>query len=155
MADGEDDPGLAAGAEHPRGVRVRQRQRLLAKNLLSRSRTGDHLRRMQRMRRRQQDRADRVIGEDRIEIGGQVEIMPGAKFLCRCHVRLDGADDFQPWMVGCGFDQIAAPAAETGNGGADHRKTPGEAGGRRIASMTAALSRSGPSSAIAARKSSA
>src|SRR6185312_8841089 len=121
---------------------------------LSRSRTGDHLRRMQRMRRRQQDRADRVIGEDRIEIG-QAEIMPGAKFLCRCHVRLDGANDFQPWVVSGGFDQIAAPAAETGNGGADHRKTPGEAAGRRIASMTAALSRSGPSSAMALRKSSA
>ena len=107
------------------------------------------------MRRRQQDRADRVIGEDRIEIGGQVEIMPGTKFLCRGHVRLDGANDFQPWVVSGGFDQIAAPAAETGNGGADHRKTPGEAGGRRIASMTAALSRSGPSSAMALRKSSA
>ena len=121
MADGEDDPGRAAGAEHPCGVRVRQRQRLSRKNLLSRSRPGDHLRRMQRMRRRQQDRADRVIGEDRIEIGGQVEIMPGTKFLCRCHVRLDGANDFQPWVVSGGFDQIAAPAAETGNGGADHR----------------------------------
>ena len=42
----------------------------------------------------------------------------------RFHIRLDGANDLQPRVVGGGFDEIAAPAAEADNGGVDHRKTP-------------------------------
>jgi len=48
------------------------------------------------------------------------------------------------------FDQVAAPAAEAGNGSMDHRSSLLLAG-RRTASITAELSLSGPSSAIARR----
>src|SRR6266404_3056163 len=59
MSNSKDYAGFAAGLEHPRCIATAQRKRFLAEHLLSRGRTGNHLRRMQRMRRRQQDRVDR------------------------------------------------------------------------------------------------
>ena len=77
-----------------------------------------------------------------------------AKFARAIDVGFDGADDLQPIVAACGFDDIAAPAAEADDGGRDHREASGE-GCRRIASMIAELSLSGPSSAIAERSRSA
>ena len=77
--------------------------------------------------------------------------MSCAKALRGFGIGLDGPDQFQPLVAGRGLDQIAAPAAETDDRGVDHLQIPDVAGRCRIASITAALSLSGPSSAMAAR----
>src|SRR5450755_1999276 len=107
------------------------------------------------MRRGQQDCVNGVIGEDGVQIAGQRKMMSRAKILRCLDVGLDGTRDLQLCVAHRGLDQVAAPAAETDDGCADHPVTPDAAGGCRIASITAALSLSGPSSAIATRNRSA
>src|SRR5258708_1609499 len=107
------------------------------------------------MRRCQQYRADHAIRKHRVQIVGQLEMIFGAKALRSLEVGLDGTDDVQPFAADRGLDEIAAPAAEADDRSRDHRETSVAAGRCRIASITAALSLSGPSSAMAARKSSA
>src|ERR1700760_4381777 len=107
------------------------------------------------MRRRQQNRADRAISEHRVQIAGQLKMVLRAKASRHLHGGLDRTDDFQPLVAVRGRDEIAAPAAEADNRCADHLITSVTAGRRRIASITAALSLSGPSSAMAARNNSA
>jgi hypothetical protein len=73
-----------------------------------------------------------------------------AKAVRAFEVGLYCADESQPFVAARGLDQIAAPTAEASDCGVDHLIN-SDATGRRIASITAALSPSGPSSAIAAR----
>src|ERR1700738_1262543 len=151
MADGESDACFAASVEHPSRIGLAQREWLIAEHLLSRGGTGDHLCGMQRMRRCQQDRADRAIREDRVQIVGQLKMMFSAKAVRSFDVGLDGTDDLQPLVAERGLDEIAAPAAQADHRSWNHRETSVTAGRCRIASITAALSLSGPSSAMAAR----
>ena len=72
VADGEDDAGLAAGIEHARRVGAAQGERLFAKHLFACSSAGDDLRRMQRVRGRQQDGIDRGVGEYGVQIIGEL-----------------------------------------------------------------------------------
>src|ERR1700741_1072973 len=107
------------------------------------------------MRRRQQNRADRAISEHRVQIAGQLTMVLRAKASRRLDDGLDRTDDSQPLVAVRGRDEIAAPAAEADNRCADPL-IPSVAGRRRrIASITAGLSLSGPSSAMAARNNSA
>src|SRR5260370_24044134 len=71
MSNSKYYAGFAAGLEHPPCIGTAQRKRFLAEHLLSRGRTGNHLRRMQRMRRRQQDRVDAASREDGVRIRWQ------------------------------------------------------------------------------------
>ena len=59
-------PAFVRGRDRRFGVRLRQRERLLAEDVLARLRRGDHLRRVQRVRRRQHDRVDARVGEQRL-----------------------------------------------------------------------------------------
>ena len=72
------------------------------------------------MRRRQQHRVDRGIGEDGVEIIGQVEIMLGAKVLRARRGRARRRERFSAVRGRGGLDEIAAPAAEADNGAMDH-----------------------------------
>ena len=76
------------------GVGAVQRQRFFAKHLLARGGAGDDLRRMQRMRRRQQDCADCGIGKYGVEVVSKTEMMFGAEIPCRSQIGFDAADDF-------------------------------------------------------------
>src|SRR3982075_1792150 len=123
--------------------------------MFSRGSTCCDLSWMQRMRRCQQDRVDGAVREDCVQIVGQFKMMFGAKALRSFDVGFCGTDDFQPLVAERGLDQTAAPAAEAHDRCADHLIIREVAGSCRIASITAALSLSGPSSAMAARKRSA
>src|SRR5260370_18224833 len=91
------------------------------------------------MRRRQEDRVDAGIGEDGVQIAGQLQMMLSAKIFCGFEVGLCGTDDRQPFVAERGLDETAAPAAEAGDCSADHLITSDETGCRRIPSINATL----------------
>jgi len=113
----EKDAGLAAGVEHPRCVGAMQRQRFFTEHLLAGVGTGDDLCRMQRVRRRQQYRLDRGIGQDGIEGRRKIEVVAATEIPRTLDVRLDRPDDLQGPVAAGGFHDIAAPASETDDGG--------------------------------------
>src|SRR5665213_2273474 len=76
------------------------------------------------MRRRQQDCVDGLVGENGVEIGGQLEPVLRGKASCGVDVGLDGPDDRQSRMAARGLDEIATPAAEACNRSADHPMAP-------------------------------
>src|SRR6266403_3058383 len=135
MSNSKYYAGFAAGLEHPRCISTAQRKRFLAEHLLSRGRTGNHLWRMQRMRRRQQDGVDAAICEDGVEIGCQLKMMFGAKVLRAFEVGLHGTQDLQTFVAERGLDETAAPAAEADDRCADHLITSDATGRRGIASI--------------------
>ena len=155
MADGEDDAGRTAGTEHARRVARTSAPAAFRKKPAfaqphRRSPAPDaanaaspagphrswHRRGRHRDRRSSRDRAGR-----KIPLPLSCQARPRERFSAVRGQR--------------------RPRPDYGPSGRDRRwrrgssQSPGEAGGRRIASMTAALSRSGPSSAMAARNSSA
>src|SRR6185437_16398805 len=71
VPDRQQDVRPAAGIEHVACVTAAEREWLFAEHLLAGPCCRDHLRAVQRMRRRQQDRADCGIAEDRVEIARQ------------------------------------------------------------------------------------
>src|SRR5665213_1156525 len=103
------------------------------------------------MRRRQQDGLNGTVAEDGVEIVGQVELMFAAKTPCAIEVGLDGANHIQPTAATSCFNKIAAPAAQSDDRAMDHLESPIRRRDGRTASITAALSLSGPSSAMAVR----
>src|SRR5260370_40494150 len=135
MSNGKYHAGFAAGLEHPRCIATAQRKRFLAEHLLSRGRTGNHLRRMQRMRRRQQDRVDTAICKDGVQITRQLKMMFGAKVLRAFEGELYGTADLQPLVSERGLEETAAPAAEADDRCPDHRGTSDAAGRRRVGSV--------------------
>jgi hypothetical protein len=97
-----------------------QRQWLFAEHLLAGRGAGDHLGRMQRMRRRQQHRLDGAIAEHGLQIVGQLKIMARAEALRGADLRLDGADDPDAIVAERSLDKGAAPSAEARDRGVDH-----------------------------------
>src|ERR1700686_2003665 len=79
----------------------------------------------------------------------------GAKAPGAIGVRFDRVGDLELRVIERGLHQKAAPAAQPDDRCVDHLITSDIAGRRLIASIKAALSLSAPSSAMAARKSSA
>ena len=124
MSDRQYHAGRAAGIEHGLGVGAAERQRLLAKDLLSRSRGGDHLRAVQRMRRCQQDRVDGGVGEDVAEAVGQSDAALAAKLQRPPQIGLNRARNLQARICRGGFDKAAAPTAKAGDGASDHEDAP-------------------------------
>ena len=138
-------PASRQAREHARRVGAMQRQRLFAEHLLARGGAGDHLRRMQRMRRRQQHGLD---GAD----------PPGRRRDCRSgrdHVRRKNPAR-RPMSVSTARIMLSRSwprAASTRLRPQRPRPTMAQliidaslpVAGRRTASITAALSLSGPS----------
>src|ERR1700755_3245349 len=151
MPDGEDYARIVAGAKHPFGVLSMQGKRLFAKHVLARVGGGDHLIEVQGMRCRQQDRLNGTVAKDCVEIVGQVEMMFSAKTSRALDVGLDRADHVEPTAATRGFHEIAAPAAQPDDGAIDHVGSSMRRRDGRTASITAALSLSGPCNAIAVR----
>src|SRR6185437_5611940 len=106
---------------------------------------------MQRMWCRQQDCADRGIGEDYLEVAGQEDATFVAKAPSGFQISLDSTRNLQARARLRGLDKGAAPAAKANNGAIDHVDAPLAARNRRMASMMAALSASGPARMMAAR----
>src|SRR6202035_3229627 len=97
-----------------------QRERLFTEYLLAGCGGDDHLIDVLGMRRRQQDRVDRAIAEDVVEIVGQVEMMFGAKPSRVVDVGLDGPNYLQASLAARSLGEIAAPAAQTDDCAIDH-----------------------------------
>ncbi len=65
VAEPERDAGLRRRRDRGVGIVLRQRERLLAEDVLSRLRGGNHLLGMLAVRRRQDDGVDVLVGEER------------------------------------------------------------------------------------------
>ncbi len=92
-----------------------------------------------------------AVAEDGVEIIGQVEMMFSTKPPRALDVGLDGADHVEPTAAARGFHKIAAPAAQSDDRAIDHEGSSARRRDGRTASITAALSLSGPCNAIAVR----
>ena len=153
LTDRERNPGLTAGVEHLLGVRAVQRQRLFAEHVLACGGTGDDLGAMQRMRRGQENRIDRRIGQRGLEVVDQMQPMPSAELARALHRRFDRGREPQTIITGRGIDESSSPAAEADDRSANQVLVLSVAGPCRMASTTAALSQSSPLRAIVSRSS--
>src|SRR6185437_14669764 len=114
----------------------------------------DHLVMMQGMRRGQQHSVDGVVLQDAVKAVGQRDVVRVAENPGADEVGLDRLHDVEPATGARGLHERAAPASEPGDRTVDHAFCPQSlTRARSIAAMMAALSLSGPSSAIAARSS--
>src|SRR5882757_7771877 len=102
------------------------------------------------MRGCQQHGIDGAVGDHGVEIVGQIEMVQGAEIAGAPEIGLHRAGYLEAGLGG-GFDQVAAPAAQSHDRAMDHLVSPVGPRAGRIASITAALSASPPSSRMAAR----
>src|SRR5271165_16037 len=121
-ADPEHHTRLAAGVDGAHRVGLFQGQRLLAKDRLSRLGDSDDLVTVQRVRRRQHDRVDAAVGEDRIELADELEPVPGSEVAEPIGVAADRMGEAQPAALALNrLDEGPAPPAETDDRRIDHR----------------------------------
>jgi len=99
MSDREQDVGPAAGSKHLARIDAAKRQRLLAKYLFSRDRSGADLGLVQGMWGRHQDGVDGGIAEHGVEIAGQCDAARDAKIARTLEVGFDRAEYLQPWIA--------------------------------------------------------
>ena len=113
---------------------------------LPRGGAGDHLRRMQRVRRRQQNGVDRGIGQDGVQIVGEGRDRVRCKNLCRAHGQARRARTiFRRSWPREASTRLRPQRPRPTMAAVDHRETSAGSVRCRIASMMAALSLSGPS----------
>jgi hypothetical protein len=120
VADAEHDAGLAAGFDRAFRVAAREGEGLFAEDVLAGASDGEHLFRMQGVRRAQDDRVDVGIAQHIRKAGGEFQPVLGRETLV-CRVGLNSGHDAQSVRIRHAPDHVLAPPAKTGDRGADHR----------------------------------
>src|SRR5581483_3092913 len=114
VAEPERRAGALDRLDRGLGVGARERERLLAEDVLAGVRGGDHLRRVLRVRRREDDGVDLRVGEQLLVASGQAEALRLRELLhLRPHRSRRAGDEADRVARALdGLDQRLAPPAE-------------------------------------------
>ena len=123
LADADGDARARAGGERGLGIRLAERERLLAIHVLARGGRGLDLHAVPAVRGREHHRLDRGIGE-RVVIGrADRELVLGGEFARQIGLERDAAREADDLGALRRLDQPPAPPAEPDDRGVEHAST--------------------------------